>query len=283
MSKISSFNPEGDAQLGLGYGLITDMLVSISVWSLLQVVIFQWPDLSAFNLKHDVNVDVRNRMVSIVHGIVSLCVCTYLTMTSSATCGSQIIQSEYGAGIMTLGYFTYDFLCMAWFGLLERDMIIHHFLSITGMTVVFYTGVNMYTLVWGTAIAEVSNPFLHLRTIFKYLGYRYARSYEVAELTFFFTFFVARMPVGHYFMYMDGLTCEHYHIVGKALFAGLLLQSYQFVMSMYKILMRRFAEIKERNDKKIKIGWFTPISQKDLETCKFYQSSKKHSKQTYID
>ena len=43
-----------------------------------------------------------------------------------------------------------------------------------------------------------------------------------------------------------------------------------FTYTMYFIFMRRLAEIKERNEKKIKFGWFTPISQKELETCKFY-------------
>ena len=208
------------------------MAFSISIWTLIQVVIFKCPNLSSYKLERDIHVDVRNRIVSIIHGVTSLFLCTYLTVKSEASCGSAINQSEYVAAAMTLGYFCYDFMCMAWFGLLDRDMVIHHFLSITGMTVTFYSGVNMYTLVWGTAIMEVSNPFLHLRTIFKHLGYRYARSYEVAELTFFFTFVVARMVFGHYFMYVDGLACEHFNLVGRLLLIGLLLQSYLFVYTM---------------------------------------------------
>ena len=46
---------------------------------------------------------------------------------------------------------------------------------------------------------------------------------------------------------------------------------------MYFIVGRRFAEIKERNQKKLKFGMFTPIPEKDLQDCQFYIASKKHS------
>ena len=65
--------------------------------------------------------------------------------------------------------------------------------------------------------------------------------------------------------------------LGKFVSMGVLAQSYQFLYRMYFIVVRRFAEIAERNKKKLKFHMFTAIPQKDLEDCQFYIASKKHS------
>lgn len=124
---------------------------------------------------------------------------------------------------MFQGYFTYDMLTMAWYGLLDRDMCIHHIGGVVGTSIAVFSGVNLYTLIWGAAIGELSNPCLHLRTMFKHLGWRYARCYEVTELAFFFLFVFARLVLGQYFYYLDGLTCEHFCLAGKLLLAGIML------------------------------------------------------------
>ena len=102
---------------------------------------------------------------------------------------------------MFQGYFTYDMLTMAWYGLLDRDMCLHHIGGVLGTSIAVFSGINLYTLIWGAAIGELSNPCLHLRTMFKHLGWRYARCYEVAELAFFFLFVFARLVLGQYFYY----------------------------------------------------------------------------------
>ena len=64
--------------------------------------------------------------------------------------------------------------------------------------------------------------------------------------------------------------------LGKFVCVGVLMQSFQFLHRMYFIVVRRFAEIKERNLKKLKFHMFTAIPEKDLQDCKFYQDSKRH-------
>ena len=64
--------------------------------------------------------------------------------------------------------------------------------------------------------------------------------------------------------------------LGKLVCVGVLMQSFQFLHRMYFIVVRRFAEIKERNQKKLKFHMFVSIPLKDLQECKFYQDSKRH-------
>ena len=81
------FNDKGTEPLGLGYGLMVDMVVSIVAWTLLQVVFFYWPDLTTHNFKRNTELDFRNRMVSIVHGFIACNLCFYMVCTQEYVCG----------------------------------------------------------------------------------------------------------------------------------------------------------------------------------------------------
>ena len=128
----------------------------------------------------------------------------------------------------------------------------------------------------GLLVAEVSNPAMHMRIMLKHVGLRYSRAYEVAEFCYFVSFFIGRIILGHPVVYLT-VSCGSMNFMGKFISVGVLLQSYQFLYRMYFIVMRRFAEISERNKKKLPFHWFQPIPQKDLDTCQFYLASKKHS------
>ncbi len=58
--------------MGSGCGLLCDIAVSCLFWSLFQVVLMQWPDLTTYKIERKTYLDLRNRMVSFVHGIVAL-------------------------------------------------------------------------------------------------------------------------------------------------------------------------------------------------------------------
>ena len=127
------YSSEGRVSLGSGYGLAPDLVLSSAIWTLLQVVLFQWPDLSSYKMKRIPYLDMRNRMVSFIHGILCMNLCAYHMYFGEYACGSKTSNMEYWILVMSSGYFTYDFLSMAWFGLLDKDMTIHHLLCIIGM------------------------------------------------------------------------------------------------------------------------------------------------------
>eukprot|EP00401_Gymnodinium_catenatum_P022582 CAMPEP_0117522464 /NCGR_PEP_ID=MMETSP0784-20121206/34221_1 /TAXON_ID=39447 /ORGANISM="" /LENGTH=79 /DNA_ID=CAMNT_0005318537 /DNA_START=87 /DNA_END=322 /DNA_ORIENTATION=- len=67
----------GSSSLGSGYGMLTDVALSSALWTLLQVILFQVPDLSAYNLNRAHELDFRNRMVSFTHGIFAVALSLY--------------------------------------------------------------------------------------------------------------------------------------------------------------------------------------------------------------
>lgn len=115
----------------------------------------------------------------------------------------------------------YDVAGMYCFGLLEKDMALHHFLCIGGIIVVLLSGHDACHVVAGLFVAEVSNPPMHVRVMLRNLGKRYTLAYEVAEYAYFVLFFFGRVVMGHPVVY-DTVTCESMHLMGKVVSLGVL-------------------------------------------------------------
>ena len=160
------------------------------------ILIYHYPDLSSFKLSPAVELDVRNRVVSFIHGIVALLICGYHILFTFTECGEQTVPAEYLVLVISGGYFTYDLLAMAWLGLLDIDMTIHHLLCAVGILISLRINVGTGYFVLGLFVAEVSNPSMHIRVMLRNLGMRYTKSYEVAEYLYFATFFFGRVVIG---------------------------------------------------------------------------------------
>ena len=219
--------------------MLVDTLISSAIWTILQVILFQWPDLSSYKLKRVPYLDFRNRMVSFIHGLLAIALSFYCMISQNAYCGTPTTQLEYGILIMSSGYFSYDFLAMAYFKLLDFDMTVHHLLCIFGMMFTLHQEVGANHVVSGLFVAEISNPAMHMRILLKHIGLRYSRAYEIAEFCYFTTFFIGRMIVGHPVVYYT-VTCEKMNYLGRFVSLGVLAQSYQFLYRMYFIVVRRF-------------------------------------------
>ena len=213
-------NLEQKAILGGGYGLIPDFAASTVAWTILQVILFQWPDFSAYDLKRKVHLDLRNRMVSFIHGIVILLLSSYQVYFAFTECGDATNSTEYFILALSGGYFAYDFLSMAWFKLLDFDMALHHLLCIAGILVVLGQNMGAGFVVQGLFVAEVSNPAMHMRIMLRNLGKRYTRAYEVAEYAYFMSFFFGRMIIGHPVVYAT-VTCPNVSFLPKFVSVGI--------------------------------------------------------------
>lgn len=87
---------------------------------------------------------------------------------------------------------------MAWYGLLDATMIIHHTVTATGMSSALVQGVSANLVVGGMFIAEVSNPAMHARVMLRHLGMRYTRAYEFMEISFILLYTFGRILMGSY-------------------------------------------------------------------------------------
>jgi hypothetical protein len=81
-----------------------------------------------------------------------------LAKNGGGYCGSQTNQSQYNALMISNGYFTYDFLSMAYFGLLDLDMTIHHLTTMAAFTSTLFYGIGSNFWLYGLIIGEISNP-----------------------------------------------------------------------------------------------------------------------------
>ena len=73
----------------------------------------------------------------------------------------------------------------------------------------------------GLFVAEVSNPAMHMRVMLKHIGLRYTRAYEVAEFTYFITFFIGRMIIGHPAV-ITTLICDKINLLAKVVCLGVM-------------------------------------------------------------
>ena len=103
-----------EATHGTGFGLCLDFTISTIAWTLLFILFYNYPDLSAFRMKHEVYLDFKNRMVSFVHGVSVIFVSAYHIIFTFTECGGSTISIEYFLLVLSGGYFTYDLFAMAW-------------------------------------------------------------------------------------------------------------------------------------------------------------------------
>ena len=129
---------------------------------------------------------------------------------------------QYQTLILSGSYFVYDFLCMAYFNLLEFDMTVHHLLCITGILQMLMLHHDARYLVMGLFVAEVSNPPMHVRILLRNMGLRYTRAYEMAEYMYFLLFFFGRVIIGHPTVYVT-LTCSSMPYFSRFCAVGVLL------------------------------------------------------------
>ncbi len=207
-------------------------------------------------------------MVSLLHGLVALGLSAYQVLVVPNSCGEGTTRFEYLVLANSAGYFLYDALSMAWFGLLDLDMTIHHALCVAGICCVVADGHDGGFVVAGLFVAEVSNPAMHSRVLLRSVGKRYTRAYELAEYCYFVMYFFGRVLAGHPVVF-NTVTCGSMHWLGRLVSLGILAQSYQFLYRMYFIATARLRETKERRAKQIPFHWFEPIAPSDLAQCDF--------------
>jgi len=183
-------------------------------------------------LKKIDDLDVRNRMISFIHGMVLLIFSGYQFYVMPGSCGDENTTYEKRLIYTSVVYFFYDFTALSYYGLVDVTMVIHHSICIIGMSLPLTYGMSANYIVMGMFIAETSNPFMHVRCILKHYGMRYTKSYECMEITFMMLYMYGRVLLGASVVYNTCL-CKHNHFMVKFCSAALAVQSYWFVTQMF--------------------------------------------------
>lgn len=218
--------------------------------------------------------DVKNRIVSIVHGLTLAIFSAYEFYVTPGSCGDPNTTYEKRLIYTAVGYFLYDFAAMAYYGLLDTAMSFHHWSCIVGMSLPLTRGVSANYVVQGMFVAEGSNPFMHVRQILRHYGLRYTRAYETMEVLFMIIYIFGRIIMGTYTSWSTAC-CQHNNLIVKLAALGLLVQSAFFIQQMLGILRKRFKEISDRKKLRIKSRWFEPLNREELDKLGISEKSEK--------
>lgn len=242
--------------------LLQGFLISFTIWNLLNLVAMniKLPDK---DMPREDMLDLRNRIISIIHGTGSMVLAGYNTYFVHSQCGEPNSNFENFLMNFSLGYFAYDLAAMAYLGILDKSMFIHHNICITALIFGLFTGYSADILVSTVFLTEISNPPMHVRVVLRHLGLRYTKAYEIAELSYMVLYMFGRLVLGTPVLIRTWV-CDANHIMVKFMGTGLFAQSFYFITKMVSILKSRSREYAERKRKNIKMKWFTSLTKEEI-------------------
>jgi TLC domain len=229
--------------------ILIEFFISFTLWNILNMIVMNLK-LNDSHLKRLDWLDFRNRIVSIIHGLFILFLSAYNTFFVHSGCGESNTRFEELLMTFTNGYFMYDLVAMAYLGILDKSMTIHHAICIGGLSAGLWTGLSGDVLLGSIFVAEISNPSMHTRNMLRLLGFRYTKAYEVAEWSYMILYIFGRTGLGLPVLYRTWM-CDSNHVIVKLMGTGLVMQSLFFMRQMVSILKSRINERGERKTKKV--------------------------------
>ena len=163
---MNTYLPSEEIAKGLG--------ISFTIWNILNLIAMIVP-IKDIHLSREDRLDMRNRMVSFVHGCISFSLASYHAYFLYNECGSLNSEFEKLCLYISCGYFMYDFAAMGVLGLMDWGMFIHHTMCIVGAYISLCEGISGNYFVMALYITEISNPVMHCRVIIKHQWMRYTK------------------------------------------------------------------------------------------------------------
>jgi len=201
--------------------------------------------------------DVKNRIVSIAHGLFTFLATFYHLKNQDPQFGASNTSFQLFILISSLSYFFYDTVACIYYGIYDTGLILHHSMVLLGYGSAILQQYGATEALSGLFFAEVSNFPMHVRAILKTLGLRYTRLYECLELIYMSTYIIARgvfIPIEVVYNCVSAEMCP---LIVKFICCGLAGQSWYYILEMQKILKRKLSQLKERNKKNISYCWLS--------------------------
>ena len=174
------------------------------------------------------------------------------------TCSKRISDLELVMNVNTIGHFIWDCAFMNYNGFLDTGNLIHHIMGIVSYAFTLYSRHNHNLLVLNILPAEFSNVNMHLREIYKRIGWRYTWAYYFNEYQYCLTYIVCRsiwIPAAYYWMY----TCDTMNPAVLLLYPLHCVMSWYYVSLLPPMIKARNKELALFNKAKITVPWFTAV------------------------
>lgn len=194
-------------------------------------------------------IEWNNRAISTFHAVFIATMSLYLILCSDLYSDNQLrgpitlrsSKLSTSALGVSVGYFITDLGMILWFypSLGGMEYVIHHLLSMTGVTYAMLTGeAQVYTFM--VLISEATTPSINLRWYLDETGMKRSRAYTINGIVMFLAWLVARILLFVYLFYHAYLhynQVEQMHVFGRRL--ALVIPSALTVMNLiwfWKIL-----------------------------------------------
>jgi hypothetical protein len=198
--------------------------------------------------------DIKNRTVSIVHGLFALFVSGYHIYRDNPQYAEPASNIQHIIMLTSCAYFMYDFIACAYYGLIDTGLILHHGMCLLGIGSCELTN-NATTALIGLFLAEVSNFPMHFRCILRTFKMRYTKLYEFSEIMYIVTYIIAR-GICITYLVVTAIPVSETPIVIRLTCLGLWVQSLYFIYEMSGIMQRKVNNYNERCQKGISYNWF---------------------------
>jgi hypothetical protein len=148
--------------------------------------------------------DFCNRSVSLVHAVLAIILIMGLPAVDwrrpLSGYGKATTDTQMLVLTVSLGYFAYDTICCLF---IDQDLFnfTHHVCTMLGLAVGVCNKVSGKELTVCLLLMELSNPFLHLRALFKELELKDTPLSTANDVLFAVSFFVWRVVVGPLVVY----------------------------------------------------------------------------------
>ncbi|CAD8206269.1 unnamed protein product [Paramecium octaurelia] len=225
------------------------------LWSALFILCYDRIKLN--NLSSKRQIDVFNRIVSILHGQFTFWGSLIVILSQTPYQLQEMNSSEMQfVMIVSAGYFAYDVIICTYFDLYDYWLIFHHVISLMAFGESILYKKYGHIIIFGMFITEISNLPMHLRHILGCFGLRQTKIYESIEILYFSLFIIFRgilSPVLLIRTYED----LHAPLLIKISASGLLVYSAYYIIEMIKITQRKIKSYRERKRRNLKMYWFS--------------------------
>lgn len=215
--------------------------------------------------------DIKNRIVSMIHGLTTFFLATeYILRSSDNFCSKSTIEEKLIIKL-SVSYFIYDFAACLYFQLYDLNLIIHHTSSILGFLVSYYVPFGAKISIFGLMIAESSNFPMHMRVILRLKGLRHTKLFNLFEISYLVLYVLFRGSLCPPLM-IAAFKCTQTNIAVIIMCSILSIQSFYFIAQIIPIFKSKMIELKEIKKAGIQSFWLS--QNKQLEELDYFKKSK---------
>jgi len=232
------------------------------VWFLLFFVgtkIHPLPSKLVKGLKDDDIFHIRYRLICSYHGLSALIFSLiWHLIDNDRTCSKRITDLELFMLVNTSSHLLWDTIFMQYHNFLDFGNFMHHMIGIIGYNFTVFSQHNFNMLCINLLPGEMTNASMHVRDIFRRLGWRYTWTFYANDYYYACAYMFCRswwLPSAYYWMY----PCATVNPTVMIMYPIHCVQSWYYVSKLPKMIKERNVERKKIAAAGLKLKWFEPI------------------------